>query len=73
MSKNTNKTKTKKVRCCFTGCRAVIRDYGHNPQPCYTSGRCCDHCNSKVIQERVERIQERVERERKEEEAELRQ
>ena len=60
MSKTMSKTTTKKERCCFAGCRTLIRDYGNNPRPCYTSGRCCDHCNSKVIEERWIAIQKSV-------------
>ena len=60
MSKTMSKTTTKKERCCFAGCRTLIRDYGNNPRPCYTSGRCCDHCNIKVIEERWNAIQKSI-------------
>ncbi len=39
--------------CCI--CGKMIDGYGHNPYPIVKAEgyRCCDKCNSKVLEERI--------------------
>lgn len=44
----------KKYNCVLCGKR--VKDYGHNPYPIKDKGRCCNDCNSKVIEERIKSL-----------------
>lgn len=35
------------TKCCL--CGEDINDYGNNPEPLVSNGRCCDRCNKNVI------------------------
>ena len=39
--------------CCI--CGKKFKGYGNNPWPIKEEGRCCDECNNKVIEERMEK------------------
>ena len=43
----------KELVCCICGKR--FKGYGNNPWPLKEEGRCCDECNQKVIEERIEK------------------
>ncbi len=43
-----------KYTCCL--CYEDFVGYGNNPSPLKKTGRCCDSCNEKVIQERMKRF-----------------
>ena len=30
-------------------CNSKINGMGHNPQPIFNQGRCCDYCNSDYV------------------------
>jgi len=43
------------IRVCIL-CGGAYRQWGHNPFPLSSVGRCCDDCNSnKVVPERIRR------------------
>ena len=44
----------KKYNCVLCGKR--VKGYGHNPYPIKDKGRCCNDCNSKVIEERIKSL-----------------
>lgn len=37
-------------------CKNKFVGFGNNPRPLKERGRCCDDCNSLVIQARIERL-----------------
>ena len=37
--------------CCI--CGEELKDFGNNPYPISDEGRCCDKCNDKVIEARI--------------------
>lgn len=47
---------SKKTECCF--CGEEINGYGNNPWPLLKDDgkRCCDKCNSKVLEARMNEI-----------------
>lgn len=45
-------SKNKEQVCCICGKR--FKGNGHNPDPIKKEGRCCDECNKKVIEERLQ-------------------
>ena len=49
--------------CCLCGC--LFEGFGNNPYPLSEEGRCCDECNDKVIQARIEQLQ--IQKDNKEE------
>lgn len=49
--------------CCLCGC--LFDGFGNNPYPLSEEGRCCDECNDKVIQARIEQLQ--IQKDNKEE------
>lgn len=52
--KKTLKEASKKL-CCL--CGAEIEGYGNNPYPLESSDKkCCDDCNNKVVQARMEKL-----------------
>ena len=38
--------------CCI--CGKTFSGYGNNPWPLKEKGRCCDECNKKVIEQRIQ-------------------
>ena len=48
--KTSKKRKAKDYTCCFCGEHKT--DIGNNPAPLKTEGRCCNKCNSKVLEAR---------------------
>ena len=48
---------SKEGKCCF--CGKEYTNYGNDPWPVKTKGRCCDKCNYEiVVKERFKRYQE---------------
>ena len=43
--------------CCI--CGKEFNGYGNNPYPIKEEGRCCNDCNMKVIEKRLEKLQEK--------------
>ena len=41
----------KKIKCVI--CNALVKGFGHNPDPISKKGRACDSCNSLVILKRI--------------------
>lgn len=39
--------------CCNPECDSSYGEYGNNPRPLWTEGRCCNDCNDLVIMERM--------------------
>ena len=42
-------------KCCL--CGKAYSGYGNDPWPLKDTGRCCDDCNEKVVEERIALIQ----------------
>ena len=43
--------------CCI--CNKEFEGFGNNPWPLKDDGLCCDECNMKVIEARLEKLKER--------------
>jgi len=43
----------KECKCCNPKCYEDYGKWGNNPQPLWTEGKCCNHCNNLVIMERM--------------------
>ena len=44
-----------RINCVL--CEAPIKDFGHNPDPVSTTGRCCESCNfSLIIPARIKQL-----------------
>lgn len=43
-------------KCCM--CGKFYKGYGNNPYPLRNYGRCCNNCNIKVIQKRLDNLKE---------------
>lgn len=41
-------------KCCL--CGRSQRGYGNNAEPLNSDGRCCDKCNEKVVQARMNQM-----------------
>ena len=52
-----------KHTCCICGCE--FEGFGNNPYPLVKDdeARCCDECNNKVIQARIDALNENKEEE----------
>ncbi len=46
-------------------CGGKFEGYGNNPWPIKEEGRCCDSCNNKVIEKRLQLIRENKNKEAK--------
>lgn len=47
----------KNYTCCI--CGKTFYGYGNNPYPLKEDGLCCDNCNEKVIEARLEKLKEK--------------